>query len=287
MIDDKHTLKIPNADIMFNNSICWKVEGSSGEPSYIFGSIHQMDTSKIPLPLHDLEQLLDDTQALCIETELGNDASDTENLGQSMMAGGGGNEIDTLHLLGEAYDDKLRQIIKNSATAHDLLPLLERVPLSFITLLVTIEKQQQSELFSEVDFEIEKHFATLAEKRNYSIHALETLDEQMALIADEKPIAEQVSTLKKTIDNYLDPTTHDMFRRYAEQDLRLLRTEDYFAPEMTKRNALMAERLAKLLAKKSLFVIVGAAHLPYETGVLALLQKQRYKITPHTIQLGL
>ena len=46
------------------------------------------------------------------------------------------------------------------------------------------------------------------------------------------------------------------------------------------RNHVMAERAAPILTKGNVFIAVGALHLPGEEGVVALLQKQGFKITP-------
>jgi len=46
------------------------------------------------------------------------------------------------------------------------------------------------------------------------------------------------------------------------------------------RNRKWANQLATLLPGKSLLIAVGAAHLPGENGVIDLLRKQGYILTP-------
>lgn len=90
-------------------------------------------------------------------------------------------------------------------------------------------------------------------------------------------------TLKKIIDAYDDSTTPDMYARFASEDLRLLRDEDMTAPMMVRRNEAMTNRLTALLGKQSLLVIIGAAHLAGETGVLEGIEKYGYIVTPYIL----
>ena len=267
----------------YNNSLCWKIEKTDEKPSYIFGSIHQMNIDKIPLALAKLEGLLSETKALCIEADF--DEAEIDTTSQSLF-GGSDKLHDVVSLLGEKHYVRLLDILNSSVTSKDIVPILDNVPLSLIALMVTVVQQQSSEFFSlDNVFEIEKHFTQLAKKQKYPIFTLETVAEQTEWLTatPEASTDDDVAILKKIIDAYDDPTTPDMYARYASEDLRLLRDEDMTAPMMVKRNEVMANRLAALLGKQSLLVIIGAAHLAGETGVLEGIEKHGYMVTPYIL----
>ena len=82
---------------------------------------------------------------------------------------------------------------------------------------------------------------------------------------------------------------NEMFKAYKEQDLKklenLLIATDAGIAGFTDillyhRNQNWVEKLKSLLPKKSLLIAVGAGHLPGEKGVINLLRKEGYKLTP-------
>lgn len=268
----------------YNHSLCWKIQKIGTRPSYIFGSLHQMNLDKIPLPLAALEEILRETQALCVEVAL--DEVEVDSSSHSLFNGS-----DKLHdvasLLGANYYARLLAILNASATSQPIVPILDCVPLSLIAIMVTVVQQQSSPFFSpDAVFEIEKHFTNRAKEQHYPIYMLETVAEQTDWLTTvpEMVSDEDIATLKKIIDAYDDPATPDVYARYAAEDLRLLREEDMTAPMMVQRNENMVSRLSALLDKQRLLVLIGAAHLAGESGVLAGMERQGYMVTPHNLR---
>jgi uncharacterized protein YbaP (TraB family) len=83
--------------------------------------------------------------------------------------------------------------------------------------------------------------------------------------------------------------TRDLADLYKNQDLdkidELSRKEDagmdkYMDLLLYDRNRKWAKALPGLFSSQSLLVAVGAAHLPGENGVINLLRKQGYTVTP-------
>jgi hypothetical protein len=80
-----------------------------------------------------------------------------------------------------------------------------------------------------------------------------------------------------------------MMKAYREQDLEklgdmiaksdkgMMQYEDIL---LYHRNRNWVEKLKTLLKEKALFIAVGAGHLPGEKGVINLLRKEGYKLTP-------
>ena len=82
----------------------------------------------------------------------------------------------------------------------------------------------------------------------------------------------------------------DLYNAYITQDIEKLRQlmidpdlglepEDE-AKMLTNRNVNWVNQLKTILPQKSVFVCVGAGHLPGENGVLNLLRQAGYTITP-------
>jgi uncharacterized protein len=55
---------------------------------------------------------------------------------------------------------------------------------------------------------------------------------------------------------------------------------DYRKLMIYDRNIIMANRMVGLSEENSCFFAIGAAHLPGQKGVMALLKRQGYKIVP-------
>jgi hypothetical protein len=128
------------------------------------------------------------------------------------------------------------------------------------------------------------------------IKGLETMEEQLAIF-DTMSEEDQIALLKETLDARPQMTAlfEDLIRAYLAQDLDTLmaRSERYLQdgdPRLAalfreaavdSRNRRMAERLEPLLHQGGWFVAIGALHLPGEAGVLHLLEKSGFQVTPY------
>jgi uncharacterized protein YbaP (TraB family) len=81
----------------------------------------------------------------------------------------------------------------------------------------------------------------------------------------------------------------EMFDAYKKQDLKKL--EDLMVETdaglaaftdilLYRRNQNWVKKLKTLMAERSLVIAVGAGHLPGEKGVINLLRKEGYTVTP-------
>jgi uncharacterized protein YbaP (TraB family) len=122
------------------------------------------------------------------------------------------------------------------------------------------------------------------------VNGLETVEFQ-ASIFDSIPYEQQA----KDLVNYIDSSeenkkmTQELVEVYKQQDLDRLDSlsrkgdpamSNYMDLLLYGRNRKWADKLATLLPQKSLLIAVGAAHLPGENGVIDLLRKQGYTLTP-------
>jgi uncharacterized protein YbaP (TraB family) len=95
---------------------------------------------------------------------------------------------------------------------------------------------------------------------------------------------ESIESLKYCIDDFYSKDSTDMIKKYINQELDILKPEMYTNSLMIKRNTKMANGIDAIMQKHPVFVIIGAAHLPYENGVLNLLTKKGYTVKPFLIK---
>ncbi len=271
----------------FDNSVCWEIKKThTSTPSYILGSIHMMDTSQINFPINTFTHLLDKCKSLCLEISGENDSSQMTRLAKDIMLPDPKQNITTN--LDKSYYDKLILIMDSSKTSlKTLKPILGIIRPSILSLFITMEKQSESVVYKNANFYPEKYFEDYSKLKNYEIYQLETLQQQLDWITmPNSTLDETLVVLKQTIDMFYSNDSIDMFLNYKNQNLKLLKPEVYSDSSMIDRNKGMADGIDNLLSKKTAFIIIGAAHLPYENGVLALLEKKGYIIKPYLVDLN-
>ena len=122
------------------------------------------------------------------------------------------------------------------------------------------------------------------------IRGLETMEFQAGLF-DSIPYTKQAEELLDYIDSadQYKKMTADLAAMYKRQDLdqidEISRKDDpamngYMDLLLYDRNRKWAKNLDTLLSKKSLLIAVGAAHLPGKDGLIDLLRKDGYTLTP-------
>jgi uncharacterized protein YbaP (TraB family) len=124
--------------------------------------------------------------------------------------------------------------------------------------------------------------------------ALETLQEQLAIF-DELSNKDQKSLLVDALDNL--PLLHDMYEQLIKtyltgnldeiyhQSMELQASDHDLSQRLRdalidQRNIRMFNRLLPILNKGRSFIAVGALHLPGKKGLLNLLRKQGYVVSP-------
>lgn len=136
------------------------------------------------------------------------------------------------------------------------------------------------------NYGLEAHF--LSRLGNRTLHELETIEQQLALLASPS-MEDQVEMLVNTLDDMaeIEPTVAQMVRAwFLGDDGELLRLfEQYTAGSdadrrlleslIYERNVTLAAGIKDMLAKPGTwFVIVGAGHLPGPRGIVSLLEAE-------------
>ena len=147
----------------------------------------------------------------------------------------------------------------------------------------------------ETGFFMDLSLSLRASGSGLKVVGLETLDQQLSFL-ENMPVSMQLSLLDKAIEGFEQVTdAHDqMVNAYLENDLVELQVisdqqmqevgeeaSNYFIVlGIHARNLRMAETLLPQLEVNSVFVAVGALHLPGEKGLLNILRQQGFELSP-------
>jgi uncharacterized protein YbaP (TraB family) len=137
---------------------------------------------------------------------------------------------------------------------------------------------------------VEMELMQLAVQQKKEIKGFETIEEQSSFF-DSIPYEVQAKELLKSIDSlhymtaefdsmllvYKEQRLSDMEKMFSESELTTGENKDVL---LDKRNHNWVSQLEKLLSQKGLFIAVGAGHLPGESGLIHLLRKAGYTLTP-------
>lgn len=267
------------------NSLLWKVTGKGlKNPSYLFGTIHLINKEDF-LFTPAMEKAFQESKSVAFEIKLddmNNMSSQMSMMMKAFMDGG-----KTLRDLISKEDYELVQ--KHFSKIGLPLVLLERMKPMFLSALasgdISPEKMSSGEIVS-----YEFKLMDKAKAQNKPISGLETMEFQMSLF-DSIPYEAQAKMLVDGIKS--SDASEDQFRKmvelYKNQDLegmqRMVSSDEegfgkYEDILLVKRNQSWIPLMITAMEKESTFFAVGAGHLPGAQGVIELLEKEGYTLTP-------
>lgn len=279
--------KVPNGKGIF-----WKIEKPGLAPSYLLGTMHVTDPRVLKMPDGAAEALAAVNTVVIESDEVLDD--------KKAMAGILAKPELTMFTDGTSIESLL---------SKDDLALLEKtlkkrgIPLSAVSRMkpwmlmsfVSLPACEMARKDQNTAF-LDKRIALDAAAEGKTVKGLETFAEQLSAMASI-PTDMHMKSLIETIK--LGPKMDDIFETmtelYLSGDIGL--TVPFLkqvAPEegddagyaefeeliVTKRNHNMAERAAPILAGGNIFIAVGALHLPGDEGLVELLRKQGYSVSP-------
>ena len=266
-----------------NKTLLWKISGNGLEkPSYLFGTIHMICKEDAYIS-NNLMKAIENADRVYLELDMDN-LFEMLGLVTKMKMN---NDTTLADLL---TPDEYKRIKKHFEENESLLPfsVVETYkPLVASSLLM------ESSMVCDAQVAMEQLIMEEAKKKGKRIEGLETMAYQMGLF-DSIPYKLQAKELYKSISAGTDEKgdnkeLKDMMKAYKEQDLDKLadmisKSDDgmleYEDILLNNRNKNWVEKLKTLLKEKSLVIAVGAGHLPGEKGVINLLRKEGYKVTP-------
>lgn len=261
-------------------ALLWRVSGNGlQKPSYLFGTVH-LYCAFDKLEQSGLKQYVDSAETVVMELDL-NDFEVITSLIKSSMKKS--KKPISGFLSKEEYnivDSACLVILGDSLKNLD-----ERSPMMLLSLFYGSKTMTGCNPIP-VDF----YVSDLAKKSGTPTAGLESFRFQDSLLSSI-PDSIQVSWLVDICQNPEKARTdyESLIRAYEnQQQEELLSLSFEISPEMKllqesfldARNIRWAEELSKNVHQVSLFVAVGAAHLGGETGLISLLRKKGYILTP-------
>ncbi|GHA69309.1 TraB/GumN family protein [Pontibacter akesuensis] len=264
------------------NALLWQISGKGlKSPSYLYGTIHAVCPDK--LVLSDLlQEKVKQTEQLTLELDM-----DDPNMMGEMMQYAKLPEGQSLQALFEAEEYKVLSDYFTANYGIDIKLLDGMKPFMLQTMVMAKLTECTPESY-------EQRLMEIAHSQKKEVVGIETVQQQMAAV-DKLPndmyadmlvrmvqdIPQAKADYDKLVELYLAQDLQGlenlMKRDYSEEDYK--KFNEVFLVQRNKSWIPIMERMAK---QKATFFAVGAGHLSGENGVVALLRKQGYKVTPVT-----
>jgi uncharacterized protein YbaP (TraB family) len=266
-----------------NNTLLWKISGNGLEkPSYLFGTIHMLCSDDAVLS-RNMKKAIAECDEVYFEVDMDNMLEMLTAVGKMKMTGD-----TTLHdLLSKEDYKKVKDYFDEKSS---MLPFSVLETFKPILAASTLE---QGSMPCDNTAMMEQVIMEEAKDHGKKIKGLETLAYQAGVL-DSIPYKLQAQQLVQYIDSATtgaqeNKQMKEMFDAYRQQDLKKLEVlmvegdvamSGFMDIMLYHRNQNWVRKLKELMRLKSMVIAVGAGHLPGEKGVINLLRKEGYKVTP-------
>lgn len=266
-----------------NNTLLWKISGNGLEkPSYLFGTIHMLCADDAVLS-KNMKKIIENCDEVYFEVDMDNLFEMVGAMGKMKMIG----DTTLKDLLTEEEYEKVKNYFDTKGSMLPFSMLETYKPMLAASTL------QEGSLPCDNTAMMEQVIMEEAKIYKKKIKGMETMSYQAGIL-DSIPYKLQAQQLLSYIesagkDSSEDKQMEEMFKAYNNQDLQkleelMVETDAGMAGFtdilLYHRNQNWVKKLKTLLPEKSILVAVGAGHLPGEKGVINLLRKEGYKVTP-------
>ena len=269
-----------------NAQLLWKISGRGIEkPSYILGTHHA-----VPYTFCDtipgLMKAFGEVGHVVGEFDMLKMGAMTpqqmQNMQKMMMMPA---DTTMASLFSDAQRDTLDAYLKNTLGAN-LQMLSSMKPM---TIMVTVQQKMFMEIIPDIASltGIDKYMQTLAAEKGKQVGGLETMEYQLGLLYG--------SSLQDQADALMDMVRRSNSKELLQELTAAYRTQNLdtlwkiFQDQMTEleydalvktRNLNWLEEMKVLLPTQSTLYVVGAGHLPGDSGMINLLRDAGYKVKP-------
>lgn len=273
-----------------NAQLLWKVSGNGTKgDSYIFGT-HHIAPVKVLADTKGFDTALANVDRVYGEVDMSTmtDPTAQQSIVTMAMAPADSTlsklfttaELDSINKVLGKYTNGMVTV----AQMEPMKPAMVATQLAALQSMVAIPEFSQSQQLDQVIQE-------KARSMGKEVFGLETLAQQMQLLMGD-PLTEQAADLMKSIrnDDKAIDGARKLFAAYTagniEEMERLMNDPEYGATAeeterlINRRNATWMTLLNGLMRQHSVFVAVGAGHLPGEKGLLELLRNAGYTVEP-------
>lgn len=266
------TLYAQTQSLKLENSLLWEVSGNGlSKPSYLYGTIHMICSGDYFLS-EKTKKAFDATDKLVLEINL-SDPKELTEMQQLAM----GKEPLSKRLSPEQLS-KLDAILKKSTGMT--VQQVDAFSLVTVMSLISMKTFGCNDLkFYEMDF-IES-----AKKRSEEVIGLETVKSQFKTIDDAYTDPEMIEMLeqsdveetKQLVVDYKQENLDALYKNTTAENIMNTKAKKYMLDD---RNLNWVKILPEMMAKQSVFVAVGSAHLAGDLGIINLLRKAGYTVKP-------
>lgn len=284
-IAPSHTQQSSSTDPPLEKSLLWKITGKGIKPSYLFGTIHIIG-AKDYLWTPTMDKALKKTQKLVTEIDMSKQLS----MAITMMQLAPMKDGKTLEELLSKEDYAMVKKYFTEETKSNEAKMTFSVAQNWQPMLL------MSALYPEmIDGPVkmyEMELVKIAKEEDMEFGGLETVEDQMKIFHGI-PYEDQAKMLVETIQKLkesdgISTELQTMIEGYKTQDVDgMLEDMGEELNDMGNPDALINDRnknwIPQIIAtskKTRTFYAVGAGHLGGENGVIRLLRKQGYKVTP-------
>lgn len=262
-------------------SLCWKISGNGLEKtSYLYGTFHSQDQRVFDFKEGVIEAF---NEADIYAMELNIDSIDRGKMMTAMIM----DSNKTLKNLLSVEDYEMVNTFFIDSIGMSLFMFNKMQPFMTTQMIVTKGLNKENALA------LDMHWFKEAKKQEKQLVGLETMIEQINVFKSIS-VEQQAEELVKSVKEYGNNDVTDinkMVEIYQSGDLdQLMEVMNEYAEDspiestqfnetfLYARNINMANRVIQYLEKGSVFMAVGAAHLPGEKGVIELLRAKGYLV---------
>lgn len=254
-------------------SLLWKIDGGMlNSPSYIYGTIHIKD-KRIFQYDNSVNEAMESCSAYAMEVDLNED--NMACFAKCVLLPEG----KTLQDIFSPEDYMLVKGIIEKETGMAMSMFDRMKPFALLSLGL------DSQIAGDTELTIDEFFYRQAQKEGKRILGLETLEEQLKML--EKIPLDYITDYFKNFHKGAEDL-EEIILLYINADLDhllLLMQKDKAMASLekqliTKRNKKMVRGIIPLITGETAFIAVGAGHLPGKKGIIKLLEKRGYAVTP-------
>lgn len=261
-----------------SHALLWRISGNRlAKPSYLFGTMHLIcPTDYVWTP--DMEKCFNEADKICFEMDM-DDPSVLSEIATGLIDYSGKKLED--YFTHEQYSI-VKKYVKDSLGMD--IELLQQMKPVVLQTMMSVSSVSCSDAVSYED-----SLMKVAHRTNKEILGLEEPREQIAVL-ESIPTDTVINDLLNTIlhNNHSDDSDYyKLITAYRAQDIPTLYSLITASRELgdmgiflDSRNQNWIPRMAARMGKSSVFFAVGAGHLGGNKGVISLLKKKGYTVTP-------
>ncbi|GAA4246777.1 TraB/GumN family protein [Winogradskyella damuponensis] len=255
----------------------WKIEGDNIKTSYLFGTIH-MIPKKDFIVKDKVQKAFESSDKVVLEIDMDDPNYKVDFMKLSML-----NEGESLKTYMSDDEFKILDTYLKEKTGVGVNNFNTFKPMMLMSVL-TMTAIGGGPLES-----YEMSIINMAKSANKEVSGLENITDQINAF-DEDPYEEQIDTLVEMVDNgNSEELYNQLLQYYLAEDVDGMYDfmDDYMNDDIEGMKRFLDDRNNKWIPKmeayskdNAVFYAVGGAHLGGDQGVISLLKKAGYTLTP-------